>query len=231
MRSTALRCCFRDGTRIALQPLLPQQETTAMKKMILPAAIAALTLSSVNAFADEDSFEGTAKDAWITGKVETVMLLNTHLNNFSIDTDTEDGKVTLTGAVESDVDRELAGALAKGVDGVISVDNQLVVDSDKAMMAAKERETEYEGNERYEEREGRTFGTWIDDATTTAAVKSKLLGNSETKGLEIDVDTRGDVVTLSGRVQSEQVKQLAQEIAKNTGDVADVTNNLVVDPE
>lgn len=201
-----------------------------MKKMILPTAIAAITLGSANVLA-ADSFEGASKDAWITGKVETVMLLNGHLNNFAIDTDTDNGKVTLTGAVESEVDRELAGALASGIEGVTSVDNQLVVDSDKAMMASKERDKAYEGNQRYEDREGRTFGTWVDDATTTAAVKSKLLANSETKGLEIDVDTRGDIVTLSGRVQSDEVKQLAQQIAKNTGDVADVRNNLVVDPE
>jgi osmotically-inducible protein OsmY len=49
--------------------------------------------------------------------------------------------------------------------------------------------------------------------------------------MKIDVDTRGDVVTLSGRVASAQEKELAGEIARSTGDVADVHNQLVVDAE
>jgi osmotically-inducible protein OsmY len=106
---------------------------------------------------------GTAKDAWITGKIETVFLLNSHLNGFKIDTDVTDGAVHLVGKVESDIDRDLAGELAKGVEGVVSVDNDLTVDG-KARMA------ESSGSER-------PFGVWVDDATTTAVVKSKLLAN------------------------------------------------------
>ena len=60
-------------------------------------------------------------------------------------------------------------------------------------------------------------------------MKAKLIGNSNTRGLQIDVDTRGDVVTLSGRVASAEEKQLAGEIARNTGDVKTVRNELVVD--
>ena len=69
---------------------------------------------------------------------------------------------------------------------------------------------------------------WVDDATTTAMVKSKLLADPQIKGTKIDVDTRGDVVTLSGTVASKEQKQLAEQIAKNTGDVKQVKNQLVV---
>jgi osmotically-inducible protein OsmY len=48
--------------------------------------------------------------------------------------------------------------------------------------------------------------------------------------LKIDVDTNDDVVTLSGRVASDKEKQLAEEIAKNAGDVESVRNNLTVAP-
>jgi hyperosmotically inducible protein len=192
------------------------------KMMIQSIAVSGLLICGTQAYADD--FEGDARDAWITGKVETVLLLNTHLNNFSIDTDTENGVVTLSGSVESDIDRELAVSLAEGVDGVDDVRDQLTIDAEGARVARDDSDSEAE-------REGRTFGTWVDDATTTAAVKSKLVANSETEGFEIDVDTHEDVVTLSGRVQSEQVKELAASIAMNTGDVRDVHNNLVVDPE
>jgi osmotically-inducible protein OsmY len=59
-------------------------------------------------------------------------------------------------------------------------------------------------------------------------VKSKLFAAPHIKGTKIDVDTRGDVVTLSGTVGSNEQKQLAEQIAKNTGDVKQVKNQLVV---
>jgi osmotically-inducible protein OsmY len=55
-----------------------------------------------------------------------------------------------------------------------------------------------------------------------------LLANSNTKGLQIDVDTRGDQVTLSGEVASAEAKALAEELALSTGDVKSVRNQLTV---
>lgn len=178
----------------------------------------AIVLLSGAAYAD-DSFEGASKDAWLTGKVETVFLLNGHLNNFAIDTNVEDGVVHLSGTVESDIDRDLAVQLAKGVDGVVEVREELVVDA----------EMEPVEHDPVADEDDRSFGTFVDDATTTAAVKSKLVGNGNIKGLQIDVDTRGDIVTLSGSVETDEQKSLAEELARNTGDVSDVRNNLVVD--
>lgn len=194
-----------------------------MKTSLTAAAlIAAASFTGAQAFADSDkSFEGSAKDAWITGKIETVYTLNRHLSPFSIDTDVENGIVYLTGTVESDIDRDLAGELAENVEGVTEVNNELMVDAGDA---GTDRDN---GNANSQGR--RDFGSWVDDATTTAAVKSKLLGNSNTKGLQIDVDTENDVVILSGRVESTAESDLAEEIARNTGDVDEVRNNLVVD--
>jgi osmotically-inducible protein OsmY len=159
--------------------------------------------------------KGTAKDAWIQGKIETVYTLNRHLSAYKIDTDVTQGAVHLTGKVESDIDRDLAAELAKGIDGVVSVDNDLVIEA-KSRQTASTTDTD------------RPFNVWVDDATTTAAVKSKLLANPNTKGLDVDVDTRGDVVTLSGEVASAEEKQLAEELTRNTGDVKDVRNQLIV---
>lgn len=188
-------------------------------------AAAVLTALGTAAHA-ENSFTGAAHDAWVTGKIETVYTLNEHLNPFEIDTDVEDGVVTLTGTVESEIDRDLAEELAAGVDGVAEVRNELVVgDLDREL---DESADELEASADDEGR--RDFGTWVDDATTTAAVKSRLIANENTKGLEIDVDTNDDVVTLSGRVESDEERELAEQIARNANDVEEVHNNLVVDP-
>ena len=60
-------------------------------------------------------------------------------------------------------------------------------------------------------------------------VKTKLLADSNVKGLKISVETTGDIVTLSGKVGSAEQKQLAEKIAQNTGDVKKVKNELVID--
>jgi osmotically-inducible protein OsmY len=186
--------------------------------------LTSLAIASVQALGDErksDSFSEAAKDAWITGKIETIYTLNRHLNPFSINTDVDNGMVHLTGMVESDIDRDLAVELAKNVDGVVEVNSELTIEPETAREAASAKAAKHDGD--------RSFGTWVDDATTTAAVKSHLIGNANTKGMKIDVDTRGDVVTLSGRAGSAEEKELAGEIARSTGDVTDVINQLVVD--
>ncbi len=187
-----------------------------MKHYVAMAGLLASALVGVQAHAAE--LEGAAKDAWIDGTLETVYALNRHLSAFAIDTEVESGIVHLTGNVSHDIDRDLAEELAKNIDGVVEVDNGLVVAAE-TRTAATDADAEA-GN--------RSFGTWIDDATTTASVKSRLVANSNTSGLQIDVDTRGDQVTLSGEVASEQEKSLAEEIALSTGDVESVHNRLVV---
>jgi osmotically-inducible protein OsmY len=61
-------------------------------------------------------------------------------------------------------------------------------------------------------------------------VKSRLIANENIEGLRIDVSTDRNVVTLNGHVSSAEQSDLAEEIASNTNDVAEVKNNLVVDP-
>jgi osmotically-inducible protein OsmY len=168
-----------------------------------------------------DPGDSASKDAWITGRIETLYELNRHLSAFEIHTNVDNGIVMLTGMVDTDIDRDLAGELAKRTDGVVKVKNEIEIEPVTAEQAAARDAAQQDGK--------RGFFSWVDDATTTAAVKSKLVGNDNTKGLQIDVDTRGDVVTLSGRVASAEEKQLAEEIARNTGDVRDVRNELVVD--
>lgn len=68
------------------------------------------------------------------------------------------------------------------------------------------------------------------DAATTAAVKSKLLGDTKVGGLGIDVDTKDNVVTLTGKVRSGAEKTEAIRLARTTTGVKNVVDKLVVDP-
>jgi hyperosmotically inducible protein len=187
------------------------------KQLSICALLATMSLVAGQALAADSS--QPAKDAFITGKLEATYVFNRHLSASTIHTETTNGAVHLTGTVDSDIDRDLAGQIAKAAEGVTSVKNDLVVKTGSSQASTKSKTS---GS-------GESFGQYVDDATTTAMVKTKLLADPNVKGLKISVETTGDIVTLTGKVGSAEQKQLAEKLAKNTGDVKSVKNQLVVD--
>src|SRR5204862_158783 len=71
----------------------------------------------------------------------------------------------------------------------------------------------------------------VTDAATTAAVKSKFLGDTKVSGLKIDVDTKDNVVTLTGTLNSAAEKTEALRLAKNTTGVKRVIDKLTIAPK
>jgi hyperosmotically inducible protein len=72
--------------------------------------------------------------------------------------------------------------------------------------------------------------TYVDDRAITTTVKAKLLEDRSTGGLSINVDTLNGTVALSGFAKSQNEKDVAGTIARNTRGVREVRNNLVVRP-
>lgn len=178
--------------------------------------IAALVLGTTAMGAQASSWENESKDAWIDGKAETVLLMNTNLNNFDINTDVKNGKVMLTGKVNSDVDKELAEELVLSLDGVTDVENSLTVVKNTDM---KKHDSKMMSNDTESD---------LTDAKITTVITTRYLFDSEVGGTDIDVDTDNGVVTLKGSVESDAEKQLAMEIAKNAEDVREVVDELTV---
>jgi osmotically-inducible protein OsmY len=183
-----------------------------IKHRVLAAGIALATLTSPTVFAEND-WEGDSRDAWIDGKLEGSYLLNSQLNNFGIDTDVENGVVTLSGTVESDVDKALAEQIAMNLEGVVAVTNDLEVG-----------ESDYEMDE-----PNRKFSTAFFDMTTTARLKTNFALNSELKASDINIDTKEGVVVLEGEVGTPAEKMLAEEIAVSYDYVTRVDNRLQID--
>ena len=71
-------------------------------------------------------------------------------------------------------------------------------------------------------------GAAVSDASITAAVKSKLLGDGRTPGLKIDVDTRDGIVTLSGNVPTAAEQANALRLARATKGVRRVVDKMTV---
>ena len=79
-----------------------------------------------------------------------------------------------------------------------------------------------------EKKEGDSFLAAVEDATITAKVKMKLLANEFVDGVDINVDTNENVVTLDGEVKTEAEKDLAEQLVKNMDSVRSVENLLKV---
>ena len=68
----------------------------------------------------------------------------------------------------------------------------------------------------------------VEDAAITSLVKTKFLADSTVKGLQIDVDTSQNVVTLSGTVASQDEANRAVALAREAKGVSRVVNHLRV---
>jgi osmotically-inducible protein OsmY len=77
---------------------------------------------------------------------------------------------------------------------------------------------------------GKTVGQAIDDTTITTRVKTAMLNDPTVGGLRIDVDTFKGVVTLSGRVKSQQEHDQAIALARNIDGVTEVKDALQIMP-
>jgi len=67
-----------------------------------------------------------------------------------------------------------------------------------------------------------------DDAAITTKVKTAVLAEPGLKSLQINVDTKDAVVTLSGTVDSPELKSRAVQIAQGVQGVKSVNDNLSV---
>ncbi|MBC3951591.1 BON domain-containing protein [Pseudomonas folii] len=182
-----------------------------LKKLALATAtITVLGLNPLMASAAQGDLPSQLAEARQEGSIWTAFALNKHLSPFKIDVSVEQGTAVLKGKVENQVDRELAERIALDTKGIDKVDNQLEIDPN----VAAEPGTKANMAQRFE------------DATLTATVKSKLLWSSVTEALNIDVDAEDGVVTLKGRAQSPEAKEVAGNLATNTDGVVTV-NNLI----
>lgn len=156
----------------------------------------------------------------LEGKLEMAIMLNKHLDPFEIDIDVEGDKAVLEGVVNSDIDKDLAQSIAEGIEGINSVDNRLIVNS-KLDKGARDPNKVTQAGER-------DFSQFFSDVSTTASIKTELMANDNIKGLSVNVDTYNNQVTLSGEVQSEAQKSLAESIVKKREDVTKVINKIRV---
>lgn len=75
---------------------------------------------------------------------------------------------------------------------------------------------------------GQSLGAHVDDATTTAAVRSKLVADHPRDLTAVDVGTINGTVYLKGVVASAAEKDRAGQLAQSVSGVRSVVNNLQI---
>lgn len=182
-----------------------------MTTQLLALVCSALMTNSVEsppALAESTSLR--VDDARAQAKIETIYQLSPYLRADRLEVVVRDGLAILTGVVAEAVNKELAGAIAGGVEGVRGVDNQLLVRSVPALDVS------------------RHYGEVLDDGTISKAITSKLGWSRYASGLDVEIKTRDGAVTMSGYAHDDDCFNAATWLAGTTRGVRSVDNHIVV---
>lgn len=121
-----------------------------------------------------------------------------------ITVEARDGEVSVSGTVRTGSERSDILKRIRQVQGVRSVNDELTVS--------------HNGSE--------GIGAYIDDASVTAVVKGRFLGQEGIDFMDISVETTNGIVTLTGEVENRPQISMAEGVAKNADGVKGVVNHL-----
>jgi hyperosmotically inducible protein len=177
-------------------------------RTLLIATGMALSMAAMSASANSVAQDIT--DARQEAQIWTTYTLSPYLSASDLSVTVHEGMAILTGKVNEEVNKDLAKQIALGVSGIQKVDNQIVVQADFSPPAST----------------ARGYSEVVEDASISAAVKSKLIWSKYTDAQAVAVETLGGKVTLTGLAESAKAKELAGRMAMNTRGVVSVDNQL-----
>jgi hyperosmotically inducible protein len=184
-------------------------EELNMKNRILMMAVAVVALGTMAAACTPTRTVKSAgeqvDDSAVTGKVKTALARDPSTSAFKIDVETFRGDVQLNGFVDSADMKSSATRVARSVEGVKNVSNNLRVGPGE-----------------------RSAGEVVDDTVITAKVKTALAADPVVAAHQVNVETRDGVVQLAGFVDNSNQKSQATELTRRIAGVKQVDNQLEV---
>ncbi len=170
---------------------------------------AAVTDDVTSPIPHSDGVGATISDTAITAQVKTKLIGDHRLKKSDISVMTTNGVVTLDGTASNSSAKSVAEKFAKSIEGVKSVDNNLVVPGDNKHVTKAKRV--------------------LSDSWITTKVKAEILADSTNKGFEVNVNTVRGVVILEGRLDSQDAIDHVKDIAAKVEGVKSVdTKNLTI---
>ena len=146
-------------------------------------------------------------DAWMAFKIRCLLLVKANVSAINTKVVVTDGNVVLSGTADNLAQKELTGVYAKDIDGVKTVENDIVVQNQPASEPVAEI---------------------MDDASITTQVKYALLSYKSTSAIRTKVTTTNGVVHVSGDAHSDAEKSLVSKLAMDVRGVKSVTNDMTV---
>ena len=145
--------------------------------------------------------KGGMSDSWVTSKTKIALFADDRVKGRQVHVETKDGVVMLRGKVDSPEAKSAALEIAKGIEGVKNVKNELqvVAPSQRSEVAA-------------------------DDKVVAKNVQSKFKADPQLKNVKVEVNQ--GVVSLSGEVKSIDASAKASEVARSVAGVRSVKNDL-----
>ena len=143
-------------------------------------------------------------DSWLTARTKIALYSDERVKGRQISVETVHRTVRLRGKVDSDEARTAAASIAKGIEHVKAVKNDLEV------VAIEDRKA-----------------TDVSDKDITSQVEARF--SKATQLTEIDVRTDGGLVTLTGAAPSIGASARASELARGVPGVRAVRNELTYD--
>jgi hyperosmotically inducible protein len=187
---------------------IPMQKSQRIRHVVLSVLMAGLmaTTGACTATRTQKTAGEQLDDTVVTARVKAALVADPVTKARQIDVEVFRGKVQLNGFVDSQAEKAAAARVARGVQGVDGVQNNLEVRTGGAA----------------------TAGEIVDDTTLTARVKAALVENDQTKAHQINVAASNGVVQLSGFVDSASAKSAASQVARTVDGVKSVRNDLDV---
>jgi hyperosmotically inducible protein len=166
-----------------------------------PAAVGAGAMGAYKVGTDQRTVGQQWYDGTLTTKVKTALIRDEGVSGMDIDVDTVARIVYLNGLVSSQEEALRAEEVARGVPGVKGVKNNLRVGS-------------------------RSFGESIDDSVLATKLRARLADEEDLTSLNVDIDVRKGVVSLTGLVRDSKAKNQILEIVRTQPGVVDVVDNM-----
>ena len=149
--------------------------------------------------------ERNMSDSWITAKTKIALFADSRVKGSDISVATTDGAVTIRGKVDTDVAKQAAESIAKGIDGAKTVKNDLQVVAPTKREAVDDK-----------------------DEAITARVNEQMAKDTQLKTAGIKAQTNAGVVSLSGEVPDLTTSAQASWSAWQVPGVKSVKNDLTV---
>jgi len=162
----------------------------------------ALAVAAAAVFVSSAPLRASETDDRIESSFTNSFVYKTYLKDEKIKINSQDGIVTLTGAVWNDTHKPMAQDVAEALPGVKSVDNQIEIKGD---------------------RPAENSDSWV-----SMKVKTALVFHSNVNAHKTDVSVKDGIVTLKGEAASQAQKDLTTEFAKDVAGVKSVNNEMTV---